>query len=71
VVKAMTNDEEYENFDDVTSEEDKNIPPHSHVLFLANGEKVYYDAPAENPHGPVPSEVNGVPVVSHVHAFGG
>jgi hypothetical protein len=47
------------------------IPPHTHVLFLANGTQVYYDAPADNPHGPVPTEVNGVPVVNHVHAFGG
>lgn len=47
----------------------KNVEPHSHVLLLADGRTVRYSVDDLNPHGPLPSEVDGVPVVSAVHAY--
>jgi hypothetical protein len=47
------------------------VEPHSHVLLLADGSRVHWSADDANPHGPVPSDVEGVPVVSVVHAYEG
>jgi len=49
-------------------EESQEIPPHSHVLTLANGTVHYWDAADGEPNGPVPTQVNGVPVVHVAHA---
>lgn len=50
-------------------EESKEIPPHSHILTLADGTTHYYDAADGEPNGPVPSHINDVPVVSVTHAY--
>lgn len=47
----------------------KGVEPHSHVLLLADGRTVRYSADDMNPHGPLPLEYEGVPVVSAVHAY--
>lgn len=66
----MTDEFDVDNDHGNAGEESQEIPPHSHVLRLADGSVSYYDA-SENTHGPVPTEVNGVPVVSVTHAYGG
>lgn len=45
------------------------VEPHSHVLLLADGRTVRHSADDLNPHAPLPSEVDGVPVLSSVHAY--
>jgi hypothetical protein len=47
----------------------KKVEPHSHVLLLADGSQVRWSADDANPHAPVPSDVEGVPVVNVVHAY--
>lgn len=47
----------------------KRVEPHSHVLLLADGRTVRYSVDDVNPHAPLPSEYEGVPVVSAVHAY--
>jgi len=47
----------------------KKPEPHSHVLLLADGSTVRYSADDMNPHAPLPSEVDGVPVLTAVHAY--
>jgi hypothetical protein len=49
----------------------KKVEVHSHVLHLADGSVRRYQADDTNPHAPLPSEVDGVPVVGAVHAYEG
>lgn len=51
-----------------SGEGSQEVPPHSHVLTLANGSTHYYDAADGEPNGPVPTEIDGVPVVHVAHA---
>lgn len=53
---------------DNAGEESQDTPVHSHVLTLANGNIHYYDAADGEPNGPVPTEIDGVPVVHVAHA---
>lgn len=60
--------EESQEVNPDAGEESQEIPPHSHVLTLANGAVHYYDATDGEPNGPVPTEIDGVPVVHVAHA---
>lgn len=60
--------EESQETGEKVGEESQEIPPHSHVLTLANGTVHYYDAADGEPNGPVPTEIDGVPVVHVAHA---
>jgi hypothetical protein len=48
--------------------QDAQSTPHSHVLTLANGKTHLWDAADGEPNGPVPTEIDGVPVVHVAHA---
>lgn len=61
-------EEESQETGDNAEEESQEVPPHSHVLTLANGKIHYYDAADGEPNGPVPNEIDGVPVVHVAHA---
>lgn len=52
-----------------SKDDQKKSEPYSHVLLLADGSRKEWAADDANPHGPVPSEVDGVPVVNVVHAY--
>jgi len=48
--------------------QEKKQAGYSHVLLLADGTRVNHAVDDLNPHAPLPTDVNGIPVISVSHA---